>query len=285
MTRKWLVVILTLGLIFSIVGCSKQTSAPNTSAAQPAKKVINVGLSNDVTPPFLFTDDKGELTGYDIDYLKELEKKLPEYQFKYESGAEEAQLIATDTGKYDFAMNWFFRTPEREKKFLYPEHEYGYSVTALITKSDRNDIKTFDDMVGKKFPPMSASGGLRSIINSYIAKNPDKPLKIESIDEPSNTENLKAVASGKADAVFLNKVTFDSANAKLKLPLKVGGIISKEPVSLVFNKKQTELAKKIDAATEELKANGTLSKLAEKWFKVDFFKGLDYINQGFQQQK
>jgi len=284
MTRKSLVAILTFGLIFSIVGCSKQTSTPTTATAQPAKKVINVGLSNDVTPPFLYTDDKGELIGYDIDYLKELEKKLPEYQFKYESGAEEAQLIATDTGKYDFAMNWFFRNAEREKKFLYPEHEYGYSITALITKSDRNDIKTFDDMVGKKFPPMSASGGLRSIVNSYIAKNPAKPLTIESIDEPSNTENLKSVATGKTDAVFLNKLTFDAANAQLKLPLKVGGIISKEPVWLVFNKNQADLAKKIDAATEELKNDGTLSKLADKWFKVDFFKGLDYINQGFQQK-
>lgn len=59
------------------------------------------------------------------------------------------------------------------------------------------------------------------------------------------------MAAGKADVVFVNKITFDNANAKLQLPLKVGGIISKEPVWLVFNKNQTELAQKIDAATVE----------------------------------
>ncbi len=53
-------------------------------------------------------------------------------------------------------------------------------------------------------------------------------------------------------------------------------------VFLVFNKNQSELAQKIDAATVELTQDGTLSKLAVKWFKVDFFKGLDYINLGFQ---
>lgn len=303
MKGKLLVLILVLGFVFNIAGCSKQTNssaagtgtkdssstapaastaAPAASEAGKAKTVIKVGLSDDVTPPFLYTDDKNQPIGYDMDYLKELEKKLPEYEFKYEFGEEESQLLATDTGKYAFAINWFFKTPDRAKKFLYPEHEFGYSVTALVTKTDRNDIKSLDDMVGKKFPPMSASGGLRSILNGYNAQHPDKQLKLESIDQPSTAENLKLVAAGKADAIFLNVVTFNEANKKLNLDLKIGGVVSKEPVWIVFNKNQTELAKKIDAATVELTKDGTLSKLAEKWFKVDFFKGLDYINQGYQ---
>ncbi|MED0747305.1 transporter substrate-binding domain-containing protein [Aeribacillus composti] len=55
---------------------------------------------------------------------------------------------------------------------------------------------------------------------------------------------------------------------------------------MVYNKKHKELAEKIDKATAELIEDGTLPKLAEKWFGVDFFKDLDYIKkEGFQYEK
>lgn len=278
MKKRLLAFTLAVGLLIGVTGCAKQDS----SKTSDGKTIVKVGVSNDITPPFWYADSNNKPIGYDIDYLNELEKKLPEYKFEYEWGDEEAQLLATENGNYAFTLGFFFKTPERAQKFLYPENAFGYSVTALITKTDRNDIKSLDDMVGKKFPPVSASGGLRSILNSYNTQHLDKQLTLESIDKPSTADNLKAVADGKADAIFLNMVTFDAANKKLNLPLKVGGVVSKEPVYLVFNKKQTELAKKIDAATVELTKDGTLSKLAEKWFKVDFFQGLDYINQGYQ---
>lgn len=214
-----------------------------------------------------------------MDYLAEVEKKLPEYKFQYIFGEEESNLVGVDTGKFDFAINWFFKNPDREKKFLYPEHEYGYSLTSLITKKDRDDIKTLDDMVGKKLTPMSPSGGLRSILNGYNAKHPDKPLTIESMEFPSNADNLKRVDEGKADAIFLNKSTFDAVQETLNLDLKVAGIVSKEPIFVVFNKENTELAEKIDKITVELTEDGTLSELAEKWFHTDFFQDLEYINE------
>ncbi|KAB7704414.1 transporter substrate-binding domain-containing protein [Bacillus aerolatus] len=279
MKRMWLTAFLTMISIFVIAGCSNSES----SKTEDGKQIIKVALSDEVNPPFLYTDDKNNPIGYDMDYLAEVEKRLPEYKFEYTFGEEEGNLVGVDTGKFDFAINWFFKNPDREKKFLYPEHEYGYSLTTLITKPNRNDIKTLDDMVGKKFTPMSPGGGLRSILNGYNAKNPDKPLTIESMDHPSNAENLKLVANGKADAMFINKSTFDAVQKELNLDLKAAAVVSKEPLYVVYNKEHTELAKKMDRVTAELIEDGTLSKLAEKWFDVDFFKGLDYINEkGFE---
>lgn len=141
-------------------------------------------------------------------------------------------------------------------------------------------------MVGKKFPPMSPSGGLRAILNAYNEQHPDRPLTIESMDSPSNAENLKLVDKGKADAMFINVTTFNEIQKELQLDLKVAGIISKEPIWTVYNKENEELAKKIDEATVELQEDGTLSKLAEKWFGVDFFQDLEYINEeGFKFEK
>ncbi|MBM7714323.1 L-cystine transport system substrate-binding protein [Bacillus thermophilus] len=263
--------------LFAFMGGCSQSSAD--SEKTDGKQVVKVAISDEVNPPFLYADENNNPIGYDMDYMKEIEKKLPEYTFEYVWGEEESNLVGVDTGKYDFAINWFFKNPERGEKFLYPEHEFGYSLTALVTKKDRDDIKTLDDMVGKKFPPMSPSGGLRTILNAYNEQHKDRPLTIESMDAPSNAENLKLVDKGKADAMFMNVTTFNEIQKELDLDLKVAGIISKEPIWTVYHKDHTELAKKIDEATVELREDGVLSKLAEKWFGVDFFKDLDYMNE------
>ncbi|RJS61806.1 transporter substrate-binding domain-containing protein [Bacillus sp. PK3_68] len=282
MKRIWLTVFLAAVSVFVIAGCSNSESGKT----KDGKQIIKVALSDEVNPPFLYTDESNNPIGYDMDYLKEIEKKLPQYKFEYTFGEEESNLVGVDTGKFDFAINWFFKNPEREQKFLYPQHGYGYSLTTLITKKDRNDIKTLDDMVGKKLAPMSPSGGLRSILNGYNKSHPERQVTIESIDHPSNADNLKRVAAGKADAVFLNKTTFDAVQEDLNLDLKVAGVVSKEPIYVVFDSENKELAKEMDKATEELIKDGTLPKLAEKWFDIDIFKDLEYINEkGFEYKK
>lgn len=282
MKKLWAGAVALLGFIFIISGCSQSTA----KESDDGKKVVKVAISDEVNPPFLYADENNEPIGYDIDYLKEVEKKLPDYKFEYIWGEEESNLVGVDTGKYDFAINWFFKNPERQEKFLYPEHEFGYSLTSLVTKKDRDDIKTLDDMVGKKFPPVSPSGGLRAILNSYNDQHPDNPLTLESMDSPSNAENLKMVDKGKADAMFINVTTFNEIQKELNLNLKVAGIISKEPIFTVYSKENAELAKEIDQVTVELTEDGTLSKLAEKWFEVDFFQDLEYINEeGFNFEK
>ncbi|MEW9701847.1 transporter substrate-binding domain-containing protein [Paenibacillus sp. SI8] len=283
--------ILALGLTIIVSGCAKQTSSPlaasssstaTTADSTKSKTVVKVGINNLPNPPYSFVDDKNQPVGYTIDYLKELEKKLPEYKFDYEAVDSDSQLIGTDSGKYAFAANYYFRNPEREKKYIFNEHEFGYSVTALAVKADRNDIISLDDLVGKKLVPMTPTSGLRYIIKDYNIKHPGKEIKIEDIDKTTISDDLKLVDSGKYEADFINVHNFDDVNQKLKLNLKIGGVISKEPIWVLFNKNQSELAKKVDAATLELINDGTLSKFAEKWFKVDFFKSIEFVKQGYQ---
>ena len=217
------------GVILTGCGASDEKATSENGA-----EIVKVALSDEVNPPFLSTNDKNSPIGYDIDYLEEVEKKLDgKYEFEYQFGEEESNLIGVSTNKFDFAINWFFKNPEREEKFLYGDPEYGYSMTALITRQDTDDIKTFEDLQGKKLAPMAPSGGLRTILNSYNENNPDKAVEIDTIESPSNADNLKGLAEGKYDAVFLNVSTFNAIQEELNLDIKVGGIVSKEPVFIV----------------------------------------------------
>jgi len=285
MKRKVILFILTVGLLITATGCSKQSSSAPASDGNASKKVITIAINNLPNPPFSYVDEKNQPIGYTIDYLKELQKKLPEYEFKYDAVDSNSMLLGVDSGKYAFTANYYFKNPEREKKYLFASSEYGYSVTALVTKTARNDIKTLDDLVGKKLVPTTPNSGLLYILKDYNLKHPDKQINIELIDAITTADGLKYVDSGAYDAYYVNAHNFDDTNSKLKLDLKIAGVISKEPVWILFNQNQTELEQKIDKATKELIDDGTLPKLAEKWFKVDFFKSLDYIKQGYEFRK
>lgn len=268
---KYIKLLILMMLIISLSGCGTITKENN------GKKVVKVALSAEVNPPYLYTDSDNKPVGYDMDYMKELEKKLPQYDFQYEFGEEESNVVGIGVGKFDMGINWFFKTPEREQKFLYQKEPYVYSLTTLIVHNDTNDIETLDDLQHKSLTPMSPSGGLYSILTSYN-KTHKNQIDIDEIHKVSNGENFKMIESKRRDAMFLNLTTYQAIQKELNADVKVGGVVSKESVHILYNKKNTQLQKDIDKATKELKEDGTLENLSKKWFGFNIFDDKESLN-------
>lgn len=268
---KYIKLLILMMLIISLSGCGTITKENN------GKKVVKVALSAEVNPPYLYTDSDNKLVGYDMDYMKELEKKLPQYDFQYEFGEEESNVVGIGVGKFDMGINWFFKTPEREQKFLYQKEPYVYSLTTLIVHNDTNDIETLDDLQHKRLTPMSPSGGLYSILTGYN-KTHNNQIDIDEIHKVSNGENFKMIESKRRDAMFLNLTTYQAIQKELNADVKVGGVVSKESVHILYNKKNTQLQKDIDKATKELKEDGTLEELSKKWFGFNIFDDKESLN-------
>ncbi|QQC94557.1 transporter substrate-binding domain-containing protein [Mammaliicoccus sciuri] len=268
---KYIKLLILMMLIISLSGCGTITKENN------GKKVVKVALSAEVNPPYLYTDSDNKPVGYDMDYMKELEKKLPQYDFQYEFGEEESNVVGIGVGKFDMGINWFFKTPEREQKFLYQKKPYVYSLTTLIVHNDTNDIETLDDLQHKRLTPMSPSGGLYSILTGYN-KTHNNQIDIDEIHKVSNGENFKMIESKRRDAMFLNLTTYQAIQKELNADVKVGGVVSKESVHILYNKKNTQLQKDIDKATKELKEDGTLEELSKKWFGFNIFDDKESLN-------
>ncbi|PTJ99737.1 transporter substrate-binding domain-containing protein [Mammaliicoccus sciuri] len=268
---KYIKLLILMMLIISLSGCGTITKENN------GKKVVKVALSAEVNPPYLYTDSDNKPVGYDMDYMKELEKKLPQYDFQYEFGEEESNVVGIGVGKFDMGINWFFKTPEREQKFLYQKEPYVYSLTTLIVHNDTNDIETLDDLQHKSLTPMSPSGGLYSILTGYNKAHKNQ-IDIDEIHKVSNGENFKMIESKRRDAMFLNLTTYQAIQKELNADVKVGGVVSKESVHILYNKKNTQLQKDIDKATKELKEDGTLENLSKKWFGFNIFDDKESLN-------
>lgn len=268
---KYIKLLILMMLIISLSGCGTITKENN------GKKVVKVALSAEVNPPYLYTDSDNKPVGYDMDYMKELEKKLPQYDFQYEFGEEESNVVGIGVGKFDMGINWFFKTPEREQKFLYQKEPYVYSLTTLIVHNDTNDIETLDDLQHKSLTPMSPSGGLYSILTGYN-KTHKNQIDIDEIHKVSNGENFKMIESKRRDAMFLNLTTYQAIQKELNADVKVGGVVSIESVHILYNNKNTQLQKDIDKATKELKEDGTLEELSKKWFGFNIFDDKESLN-------
>ena len=265
-------------------GGSSSTGAVSAVQDKAGAKAKVVKVAQNIVPnvPFSYQNDKGEMEGYTVEYLKLVDEALEEYVFEYDQLEADAMLIGVETGKYDLAANFYYRNPEREKKYAFGEYAYGYTINGLATRADRTDINSLDDMRGKTLTPMNPSGGTRIIIDEYNKRNPDNPILIDDIDQISDADSLRLVAEGKYDAFFVNLNTFNNVNKELKLDLKIAALVSKEPVWVLFNKNNTELAARFDEVTRKLLDDGTLAELAVKWFGYDFFQPIDEVNEAFK---
>lgn len=86
------------------------------------------------------------------------------------------------------------------------------------------------------------------------------------------------IESKRRDAMFLNLTTYQAIQKELNADVKVGGVVSKESVHILYNNKNTQLQKDIDKATKELKEDGTLEELSKKWFGFNIFDDKESLN-------
>ncbi|BBI33305.1 transporter substrate-binding domain-containing protein [Cohnella abietis] len=278
MRKGFTVAALALGLAVVATGCSSNNnnsaSSPSSSASgneNAGAKVVKMAINN-TWKPFGFVDDKDELTGYNIDVLKAADEKIPEYKFEFEGVDQSAVFVGVDTGKDALGAGSFFKSPEREEKYLFPDENYGNIVLYLAVKSDNTEINSLDDLVGKKLVPLMPNTSNYNVIKDYNDAHPDKQIKLETIDNVTTADALKWVNSGRYDAFLVPGMTYFDTQKDLKLDLKLTDVIKKNPIYFVLNKSETDLKAKLDAALKDLKADGTLSEISQKWMGEDIFK-------------
>lgn len=247
--------LLVVGALF-LAGCQSKGDGEANS-----EKVLRVGTEGTYSP-FSFRDDNDKLTGYDVDVAKAVAKKI-NYKVKFVEAPWDSMLAAFDANKSDVIFNQVSITPERKEKYLFST-PYSVSHPALIVNKDNNEIKDFADLKGKT--------SAQSLTSNYAQMAEDLGAEISSVDGFSKAVEL--VGDNRADATLNDDVTYyDYLNQKPNTPIKIVKTSDEATeVAAMFHKDDKELAEKVDKAIKELEADGTLTKLSEKYFKKDISK-------------
>ena len=167
-----------------------------------------------------------------------------------------------DAGRYDIVCNGVEVTDERAMKYDFST-PYGYIRTALIVRGDREDIASFEDLAGKR-TANSISSTYMLLAESYGAT----AMGVDTLDE-----TLAMVLSGRADATLNAEVSFyDYMNVHPDADFKlVAQTEDASHVAIPLRKGDASatLLDAINTAIDELRADGTLKELSEKYFGQD----------------
>lgn len=242
----------------------------NANAGSAKDKTIYVGTQNDY-PPFAYVDDKNNLTGYDIEVLQEVDKKLDGYKIEFTPTTWDSIFLALESNKIQLIADEVAKSPEREEKYLFSDQSYFAAQSVIIVKKGRTDIQTLKDLEGKKVGAV-AGDSYTQILEEYNKKNGNK-INLKYTDSTSPADVLQQIQNGRIDAYVNDPVMMKATIKKQGFDLDiVGEPIQSDNIGIVFNKDKQgeELKALIDPILKQLKDDGTLAKLSQKWTEGEY---------------
>ena len=254
-------------------GTSSASDSNNATASTGGVKKIIVGTGTGF-PNVCFIDENGKLTGYDVELVREIDKRLPDVEFEFKTMEFSNLLLSLETNKIDFVAHQMETNPEREQKYLFNKVPYSIFLNRVTVAKDNNTIKGLDDLVGKKVLT-GATSNSAYLLNEYN-KTHNNGIDVVYTSGAAN-DTVQQIVSGRVDATittdFANRFNTDAdGNVALKT---VGEPLNQSNVFFVFRKDEQPLSDEIDKAITEIKADGTLKKLSEQWLGDDFTQTLE----------
>ncbi|PLR96840.1 amino acid ABC transporter substrate-binding protein [Bacillus sp. T33-2] len=205
--------------------------------------------------PFSYLEDDLSMTGFDIEVGEAIAKELGlepvQKRMKFKGIVE-----GVKTGRADAAVASHTINPQRSKHVLFST-PYYYSGPQIFTRPDSR-IQTVDDLKGKEVAVAKGS------TYADTAKKYTDNIKMYDSDITA----LKALGSGRHDAVITDFVTGKSA-AKEGFKIEGRQLIERSEQAVVIPKDNPVLLKRVNEALENLRNDGTLRKISEKYFGQD----------------
>ena len=260
--------------VLTLSGCSNSsgsTAASGTAASvAPAAgdQLSNIQSSGKLIvalegawQPWSYHDESDTLVGYDVEVSRAIAEKLG-VEPEYVESDWDSLFAGLDAGRYDIVCNGVEVTDERAKTYDFTE-PYGYIHTALAVRKDNDEIKTFEDLKGKTTA--------NSLASTYMELAESYGATVQGID--TLEETIQLLAAGRIDATLNADVSFyDYLNVHPDADFKI--VAQTEDASHVAiplrkGDNSATLLEAVNNAIDELRADGTLKELSEKYFGQD----------------
>ena len=216
--------------------------------------------------PWTYHDEEGELVGFDVEVAAAVAEELG-VEVRYEEGEWDGLLAGVESGRYDIMVNGVGYTEERAQAYDFSE-PYCYNKTALIVRSDNDEISSLEDLEGKT-TCNSANSTYQLIAEEYGAT----VLDVETLD---GTLEMVLAGPERADATLNAEASFlDYMKEHPDAELKIVDYYSElENVCIIMQKGESSdsLREAINGAIDKLREDGTLTELSNKYFGGDITK-------------
>ena len=238
------------------------SEAASTSAAAAELTTVEAGkltmATNATFPPYEMTTDAGTIEGIDVDTAQAIAEKLG-LELQIDDMDFDAALLSVQQGKADIAMAGVTVTDERKNVMDFSD-SYATGIQSIIVP-EGSDIASPDDLAGKMIGTQRGTTG-------YIYCSDDfGDNAVVAYDDGLTA--VQALNNGQVDAVVI-----DNAPAKEFVAANPGLVLldtsyAEEDYAIGMAKGNTALEDAVNAALEELKADGTLQSIVDKYITAE----------------
>jgi ABC-type amino acid transport substrate-binding protein len=248
----------------SSAASSVASSAASSTAAASGAAALSTVLAGKLTmatnatfPPYEMTTDSGEIEGIDVDTAKAIAEKLG-LELQVDDMEFDAALLSVQQGKADIVMAGVTVTDERKAVMDFSD-SYATGIQSIIVPND-SDIASPDDLVGKKIGTQRGTTG-------YIYCSDDFG-EDSVVAYDSGLTAVQALNNGQVDAVVIDNAPatqYVAANPGLKV---LDTSYAEEDYAIGMAK-GSALEDAINKALEELKEDGTLQSIVDKYINAN----------------
>lgn len=248
-----------------LCGCgSKSTDTAEdatVAAGEATVSTVTDGVltmaTNAYFPPYEYYEGS-EIVGIDAEIAQAIADKLG-LELKIEDMEFDSIITAVQTGKADMGLAGMTVTEERLQTVNFSD-TYATGIQSVIVKED-SDIQSLDDLTGKKIGVQLSTTGDIYATDDYGAENVEQYNK--------GADAILALTQGKIDAVIIDNqpaLNFVDSNEGLRI---LDTEYVEEEYAACISKDNEALLEAVNGALEELKADGTIQSILDKYIVAE----------------
>ena len=244
--KKILAAILALCMLLCFAGCGAKED-----------NVLTMG-TNAAFPPYEYVDDDGAIIGIDAEIAAALAEKLG-MELEIKDMEFDSLITACAGGSIDVVLAGMTVTDERKESVNFSD-SYATGIQVIIVK-DGSEIAAYEDLEGKIIGVQSGTTGDIYCTDEFGQDN---------VKQYANGAlAIEALKNDQVDCVIIDNEpakAFVAANEGLKI---LDTEYAVEDYAIAIAKENTDLLEKINKAMAELKADGTIDEIIEKYIPAE----------------
>ncbi len=258
--KKILAMLLALVMVIALCACGSSASAPAPAAAPAEAETTKFIMGIDPEyPPFSYLGDDGNYTGFDVEVCQAVCDYLG-WELEIFGVNWDEKLVQLDSMECDCVWSGMTILDSMKEAGYVISAPYYDNTQVLVVKAD-SGFTSSADLAGKIVAVQLGTSG-ESLLNDDLADLAATFGSVMTCD--SFLKCFTELEGGAADAVFVDLPVAASYVAEHDGLAVIDENLGAEQYGIAFRSGDAELCAQVDAAIQELVANGTYAEIAAK---------------------
>jgi His/Glu/Gln/Arg/opine family amino acid ABC transporter permease subunit len=232
-------------------------SCPEKIYSQDTQDPLRIALTGKY-PPFSYYDNDGNLTGFDVDVSKEIGKYLNR-DVKIIAAEWDGILAGLLAEKYDAIIGSMAITPERAKAVNFSIPYYQSGAQLFIHRDNPSKIYSINECNGKKIAAVLGETYQRYLDEKYP--------NVDVVTLKSSVEIFELLQVKRIEGFVSDRLVGSWQIKSADRPfVPVGPMLYSEDIAIPVRKQDKELLEQIDNALMQMRSDGTMKKIHDKYF-------------------